>query len=299
VHKNPHFESFSKMNSHAVTAPRLLWFDLTHDQSAQDCIPAFAGTCHVTLARDLSVSSMGLQQRPDMICMHYDRPDALGLSLMTEVKRATPSIPITMLTQQHSEDLAVWAFRSGVWEYLVLPLPCAERYRYLQALQDLCQLRRNPQTSEKKQLSRATPMPESVRLTSDYHRQRPLQGVIHYIEQHFKERIDQKEMAEQCGMTPFRFSRIFKQTYGIGFAEFVLRKRMEHAGELLNNSQMPITSIAYAVGFQDPSYFTRAFKQYFSCSPSDYRREKNNPALLTTALANTESLGRLEMSFLS
>ncbi|MGH8604366.1 MAG: helix-turn-helix domain-containing protein [Gammaproteobacteria bacterium] len=283
------------MNSHAVTAPRLLWFDLTHDQSAADCTPAFSDACQISLVRDLSVSGMNQQQRPDMICMHYDRPDAMSLGLLVEIKRTAPSIPITMLTVQHSEELAVWAFRSGVWEYLVLPLLQSERNRYLQALRELCQLRSSPRTSEKKQLlSRAAALPESVRLTAEYQKQQPLQGAIQYIEQHFREHIEQREVAERCGMTPFRFSRLFKQTYGIGFIEFVLRKRMENAEELLCNSQMPVTSIAYAVGFQDPSYFARAFKQHFGCCPSDYRRGGPAPSPFDCGPTSSEPFSRRE-----
>ena len=54
--------------------------------------------------------------------------------------------------------------------------------------------------------------------------------------------------------------------------DYVLRKRMDSAKDLLDNSQMPITSIGYEVGFKDPSYFARAFKQYSGCTPSDYRQ---------------------------
>lgn len=261
------------MNTQTEIAPRLLWFDLTHDQSAPDCARAFSDTCQVKLAKDLSVAGVQAQQRPDMICMHYDRPDTLSLNLLMEVKRAAPSIPITMLTLQHSEELAVWAFRSGVWDYLVLPLVQTERNRYLKALLELCHLRRSPGTAKTKQLlTRNLDLPETVRLTADHQKQQPLQEAIQYIELHYKEHIEQKELAERCGMSPFRFSRLFKQTYGIGFLEFIQRKRMEEAEALLNNSEMPITSIAYAVGFQDPSYFTRAFKQHFGCCPSEYRQ---------------------------
>ncbi|MDA7085793.1 response regulator transcription factor [Pseudomonas sp. SA3-5] len=266
------------MNTHALTAPRLLWFDLTHDESAPDCMAAFASMCQISLARDLSVAGINTQQRPDMICMHYDRPDTMSLNLLIEVKRAVPSIPITMLTMHHSEELAVWAFRSGVWDYLALPLVQAERNRYLSALRELCSLRRNAEMPiQKKLLTRSNDLPESVRLTADHQKQRPLQDAIQYIELHFKEHIEQKELAKRCGMTPFRFSRLFKQTYGVGFLEFIQSKRMEKAEELLNNSEMPITSIAYAVGFQDPSYFARTFKQHFGCCPSDFRSIEPSP----------------------
>jgi AraC-like DNA-binding protein len=233
---------------------------------------------------------MNAHQRPDMICMHYDRPDTLSLNLLIAVKRAAPSIPITMLTMQHSEDLAVWAFRSGVWDYLVLPLVQSERNRYLSALRELCHLRSGTDTSKQKLLlTRSIDLPESVRLTADHQKHQPLQKAIQYIELHFTEHIEQRELAERCGMTPFRFSRVFKQTYGIGFLEFVQRKRMEKAEDLLNNSEMPITSIAYAVGFQDPSYFARAFKQHFGCCPSEYRRGEPNPPPPSRGLVLSES----------
>lgn len=287
------------MNTHALTAPRLLWFDLTHDQSAPDCSVAFSSACQINLVRDLSVAGMNAHQRPDMICMHYDRPDTMSLNLLIEVKRAAPSIPITMLTMHHSEELAVWAFRSGVWDYLVLPLVQAERNRYLNALRELCSLRRGAEIPKhKKLLTRINDLPESVRLTADHQKQRPLQDAIHYIDLHFKEHIEQKELAKRCGMTPFRFSRLFKQTYGVGFLEFVQRKRMEKAEELLNNSEMPITSIAYAVGFQDPSYFARTFKLHFGCCPSDYRRIEPSQEQACGSLTIIEPLSyrKLEMS---
>jgi AraC-like DNA-binding protein len=275
------------MNTHAAIAPRLLWFDLTHDQSAPDCAGEFSDACQIQLVRDLSVAGMNAHQRPDMICMHYDRPDTLSLNLLIEVKRSAPSIPITMLTMQHSEDLAVWAFRSGAWDYLVLPLVQAERNRYLKSLRELCLLRSGADTGKHTQvLTRTTDLPESVRLTADHQKHQPLQRAISYIEQHFKEPIEQRELAELCGMTPFRFSRVFKQTYGIGFLEFVQRKRMEKAEDLLNNSRMPITSIAYAVGFQDPSYFARAFKQHFGCCPSEFRQGEVSSS---SRLVNSES----------
>ncbi|SDJ94281.1 helix-turn-helix transcriptional regulator [Pseudomonas indica] len=272
------------MNSRTAV-PQLLWFDLTHDRSAQDFIPLFADVCQIDLARDLSVAGIDTRRRPDMICMHYDRPDSLGLGLLLELKNAIPSIPITMLTQQHSEELAVWAFRSGTWDYLVLPLTDPECARYLSALQELCKLRREPREDRKNHLPRTHHLPESVRLTPDFHKQQSLQKAVRYIEQHYTEQIDGKTMAQLCGMTPFRFSRLFKQTHGIGFVEFVLQKRMERAKDLLCNSQMPVTSIAYTVGFKDPSYFARAFKQYFECSPSDFRRD--GPPKRQVAQANT------------
>lgn len=252
--------------------PVLLWLDLTHDRSAEDLIGQFRLSCECHLAKDYSISTRETGQQPDMICMHFDRPDGLGLNLLQEVKRTAPSIPITMFTVQHSEELAVWAMRSGAWEYMVLPLSNNERSRYLEALEQLCQLRWQSDIHTRKPwLERNNCLPDSIRLTREHQKHQLLQKAMLYIDQHFRNSIDQKDVAQRCGMTPFRFCRLFKEVYGLGFMEYILRKRMDFAKDLLNNSQMPITSIGYEAGFKDPSYFARAFKQCIGCTPSEYR----------------------------
>src|SRR5690606_7807250 len=115
----------------------------------------------------------------------------------------------------------------------------------------------------------------------EHQKHQALHKAMVYIDQHYREGIDQKDLAQRCGMTPFRFSRLFKEVYGLGFMEYVLRKRMELAKELLNNSQMPVTSIGYEAGFKDPSYFARAFKQFMGCTPSEYRDTSRLPLPLS------------------
>ncbi|MHC8373255.1 response regulator transcription factor [Pseudomonas sp. MDT1-85] len=257
------------MTSNLTRRPSLLWFDQTHDRSAKELIAQFEGTCDCKLAKN-SVLPHG--EQADMICVHFDRPDTPGLRLLLEIKRTTPTIPITMFTVQHSEELAVWAMRSSVWEYMVLPLSSTERKRYLTAVVQLCELRRNANGHGQTSLIDHSPtLPDSIRLTSGHQKHQALSNVMLYIDQHFRDSIDQRDLAKRCGMTTFRFSRLFKEANGVGFTDYILNKRMSFAKQLLDNSQMPITSIGYEAGFKDPSYFARAFKQFVNCTPSEYR----------------------------
>ena len=57
------------------------------------------------------------------MCFEYDSPDASRLEALTETRRRYQSLPVVIVTEQHSEDLAAWAFQSCVWDYLVKPLP--------------------------------------------------------------------------------------------------------------------------------------------------------------------------------
>ncbi|QJQ22212.1 helix-turn-helix transcriptional regulator [Pseudomonas sp. SK] len=258
------------MMSNLGRKPLLLWFDLTRDRSTEALMAQFSHVCDCKLAKTVTAAE---RQQADMICMHFDRPDTLNLNLLLEVKRNSPSVPITMFTVQHSEELAVWAMRSRVWEYLVLPLTGSEMSRYLDVLKQLCEVRRVANRQDNaQQIDHLPSLPDSIRLTNEHHKHKALGKVMPYIDQHFRECIDQKDLAQRCGMTTARFSRLFKEVNGLGFVEYILSKRMNLAMDLLANSQMPITSIGYEAGFKDPSYFARAFKQFTNCTPSEYRQ---------------------------
>ncbi|MGZ9740271.1 helix-turn-helix domain-containing protein [Pseudomonas sp. GNP012] len=275
------------MTSNLTKRPSLLWFDLTHDRSTKELVTQFEDACDCKLAKN---SVLPVREQADMICIHFDRPDTPGLKLLLEIKRTTPTIPITMFTVQHSEELAVWAMRSSVWEYMVLPLSTSERKRYLAAVLQLCELRRNANgLGKSSQIDHSPTLPDSIRLTSGHQKHQALNSVMLYIEQHFRDSIDQRELAQRCGMTTFRFSRLFKEANGLGFTDYILDKRMNFAKELLDNSQMPITSIGYEAGFKDPSYFARAFKQFANCTPSEYRLARQLRAAAAVQLEQDEA----------
>jgi AraC-like DNA-binding protein len=275
------------MTSNLTKRPSLLWFDLTHDRSTKELVTQFEDACDCKLAKN---SVLPVREQADMICVHFDRPDTPGLKLLLEIKRTTPTIPITMFTVQHSEELAVWAMRSSVWEYMVLPLSTSERKRYLAAVLQLCELRRNANgLGKSSQIDHSPTLPDSIRLTSGHQKHQALNSVMLYIEQHFRDSIDQRELAQRCGMTTFRFSRLFKEANGLGFTDYILDKRMNFAKELLDNSQMPITSIGYEAGFKDPSYFARAFKQFANCTPSEYRLARQLRAAAAVQLEQDEA----------
>ena len=70
----------------------------------------------------------------------------------------------------------------------------------------------------------------------------------------------------------------FKQVTGINFVEYIARTRFEKASRLLQNSDLRITHIAFAAGFQSLSQFNRVFKRLARKSPTDYRAVcVNNP----------------------
>ena len=96
-----------------------------------------------------------------------------------------------------------------------------------------------------------------------------LQPAIYYVEQNFREKITADNVASLCGMSSFRFSRNFKNTYGIAFRDYVVRYRLREAYHMLETGHTSVTEAAYACGFNDVGYFSRVFKRYFNTSPSE------------------------------
>jgi AraC-like DNA-binding protein len=80
-------------------------------------------------------------------------------------------------------------------------------------------------------------------------------------------------VAKACGMSTFRFSRAFHEGFGLTFQDYVLRYRILEACRLLRNPDSNITQVAYSVGFNDASYFSRSFRRFIGTSPSAYNAE--------------------------
>lgn len=83
-------------------------------------------------------------------------------------------------------------------------------------------------------------------------------------------RID--ELARLAGVHPVAFARTFRRRYGRSPGEYLRECRLERAAALLHDRRRPLLDIAALAGFSDQSHFSRAFRQQFGCTPSDYRR---------------------------
>lgn len=80
------------------------------------------------------------------------------------------------------------------------------------------------------------------------------------------------ELARKVGINDFKLKKGFKQKFGTTVFEFLADIKMEKSMELLRNTEMTITDIAYTVGYQHPTAFTAAFNKKFGFPPSVARK---------------------------
>ena len=81
-----------------------------------------------------------------------------------------------------------------------------------------------------------------------------------------------KEIADRVEFSESHFMRYFKDNMGTSFVDYLREYRLTMAARLLVASDATILSIAEEVGFDNLSYFNRAFKKHYGVTPSQYRR---------------------------
>jgi YesN/AraC family two-component response regulator len=243
-----------------------LWVDATLSVKDGELPAGFRERCETTYCSEPEKIDEILARRPiDLICFDFDYPDRTGLRVLRDTKVAHPSVPVVMLTVQHSESLAIWAFRAKITDYLVKPVPLHEAERCLVALLRALNHRRTQ--SPRAAALHPSKIPDEISFTPKAE-DSSLGAAISYVEQNFRSKVRGDDAAALCGLSPFRFSRLFKDTYGLTFRDYLVNFRLKEACRLLENPSVTVADVAFAVGFQDPSYFTRIFKHRVGTAPS-------------------------------
>lgn len=102
-----------------------------------------------------------------------------------------------------------------------------------------------------------------------------LNGIIKkslkFIHANFSKDISLDDVSYEVDVTPYYFSRLFKEEIGVNFIEYVTNLRINKAKELLANEDFSMKEICMEVGYADPNYFSRTFKKREGVSPSEYR----------------------------
>lgn len=88
------------------------------------------------------------------------------------------------------------------------------------------------------------------------------------------EDIDIKKVIKYSGYSYFHFHRLFYSYMGETIKQYIKRLRLERAAHDIKYKKTSVTSVALDAGFNTPSSFNKAFKDFFYCSPSEYKKQK-------------------------
>lgn len=99
-----------------------------------------------------------------------------------------------------------------------------------------------------------------------------IEDVMSYIRQHLHEPLNREMLAEVAGFSVPHFHRVFTAQVGESAASYVRRLRLERAARKLRIGAVDITEVARAAGYETHAAFSKAFKQQFGLSPSEFRQ---------------------------
>ena len=92
-----------------------------------------------------------------------------------------------------------------------------------------------------------------------------------FIDQNKQESLSLASVAKAAGASVFHFCKVFRQSTGLKFTDYVARVRLEDAKARLLNPNSRVSEVAYDVGFQSLTQFNRTFRRIFGQSPTEYR----------------------------
>lgn len=241
-----------------MAAPRVLWLDYCcapQRHSLFRVAQACSDARRITWPAELQLTVHAFE--PHTVCVEYDYPDQARLRAIPLVRRAFPALPVLMLTEYHSEALAVWAYRHRVWDYRVKPITDEFLLRVLDGATGSGVQPHGWLVDE---------LPSEL-IAPAGHMRKPLvagprtASAIAFVSEHYGEVIRIETMAGLCHLSESEFSRVFHREHSMSFRRFLLDYRIAMARDFLAEPHASVSQVAYAVGFNDLSHFGRMFRR--------------------------------------
>jgi signal transduction histidine kinase/DNA-binding response OmpR family regulator len=209
---------------------------------------------------------------PDLIVTDLIMPEMNGIELCRKLKtdERTSHIPIIMLTARSAMEDKLEGLETGADQYLTKPFHMKE-FKLL--VKNLIEQRKKL----RERFSRDVRLePRDIAITSAD--EKFLNRALGIIETHmgdfdFEVNIFQKEMA----MSRMQLFRKIKALTNLSPTEFIRTIRLKRAVKLIEQSFGNMAQISYEIGFNNPSYFAKCFKEMYGCQPSDYKKSTKNP----------------------
>ena len=108
----------------------------------------------------------------------------------------------------------------------------------------------------------------------DFHSGLPiwqLRKVEDYVREQLAEEISVETLAGLVELSPFHFSRVFKQATGMSPLQFVTRERITRAQQLIRETSRSLIEVALEVGYTSPSHFAKVFRRVTGVTPTEFR----------------------------
>ncbi len=200
----------------------------------------------------------------DIIITDIEMPNGSGLELIKWVKENRPGIKAIFYTGHAEFSYAQEALRLGVEDYLLKPIPYHELEEILEKI-------------EKRILVQEKTVDFSE-LAEDCTEQ-GTEEIVATVKRLISENLSvgnlqRDELAAMVHVSSGYLGRIFKKETGLAISDYIMKKRIAVAKQLLCKTNLSITDVSARVGISYSSYFTKVFKEQVGMTPQEYRQQR-------------------------
>lgn len=208
---------------------------------------------------------------PDLIVSDIMMPEMNGIEFCRKVKHDTRTshIPVILLTARTAEEQKMEGFDTGADDYITKPF----NFEILQSrIRNLIHQRELFQKDFRKQIEVKA---SHVNITSLD--EKLIQRAIKCVEDNISDaNFSVEGLSHELGMSRVHLYKKLLALTGKSPLEFIRIIRLQQAAQLLEKSQLTVSEVAYRVGFNNPKYFTKYFKEEYKVLPSAYASGKRN-----------------------
>ncbi|MGK9367940.1 two-component regulator propeller domain-containing protein [Melioribacter sp. Ez-97] len=212
-----------------------------------------------------------LQIIPDIIISDVKMKKLDGITLCNKLKndKKTSHIPVIILTSYNTQEYHIKSINQGADAYLPKPFNISVLEAYIT---NLLESRKKMQEKFSKEFIYGDSKIPLTDIDAQF-----LESLVKIIEEHISdEKFNADVLSKEIGMSRMQLYRKLRGLTDQTVHEFIRNIRLKKATQMLEQKKMTITEIAFAVGFNDLTYFARCFKKQYGKSPSEYMSNKNN-----------------------
>ena len=201
--------------------------------------------------------------KPDVVFTDLKMPYMGGIELIKAAQAAGMQAKYVIVSAYEEFEYARQAITLGVKDYLVKPITVDEVKNVM------FRLEAEPHTEWQGST-------QSQSLKQKYPDAHPLvRKALSFIETGYATKVNQKELADNLGISQEYFCYLFNKDVGETFSKFLKKYRIETAKKLLLTG-VPKEELPYSVGFSDPKYFNKVFREITGTSVAEYIKENRN-----------------------
>lgn len=208
------------------------------------------------------------KQEFDMMLTDIRMPLVDGLTLLHKIKEDNIDLLSILVSSYDEFEYAREGILVGAFDFIVKPV---NEEKLAKALE-----RAATHLTNKYSKSNIKKMLETVaiRYQLDIKENSFMQNVWSYLEKHITHKVTMEEIALEMNLSKDYFGKYFKKQTGMSFNAFYSIVRMEYAKSLIDSGKYKTYEISDQLGYSDPDYFTRVFKEITKMTPTQYKNRK-------------------------